>query len=162
MAVDTRDCELLDALLDELDIKARQQHVGERSSEYWVCQRRFPRHPFRTVCKVRFLNPGSFTIAELPGRTRNLSRNGLGLIVRRVFELGDPIEVEVQPPNRAPVYMAGLIRFCRYAGRGYHEIGLQVKVASPEPVISRQPSVSPELIQWLRGREDLDQRAESA
>lgn len=153
MAVGTRDCELLDALLDELDIRGRQQHAGERTDDYWVCQRRFPRHPFRTICKVRFLNTGSFSIAELPGRTRNLSRNGLGLVVRRVFASGEVIEVEILPPNRPPMFMAGLVRFCRYAGRGYHEIGLQLKVASPEPILSRQSSVSPEFVHWLRGKE---------
>lgn len=162
MAIEALDCELLDGLLDELDVKARQQHVGERTDDYWVCQRRHPRYPFRAICMVRFLMPGSYTISELPGRTRNLSRNGLGLVVRRVFSSGEPIEVEVMLPNRPVMFMAGLVRFCRYAGRGYHEIGIQLKVARPEPIISMHASVSPELIEWLCGKDALEPGAESA
>lgn len=150
------DCEVLDDLLDELDIKARDQHAGERSEEYWACQRRHPRHPFRVGCKARFLMPGSMALSMLPGHTRNLSRNGLGLLVRRVFVFGEPIEVEVLPPGRPPMFMAGVVRFCRYAGRGFHEIGVQLKAASAEPIISKGCTVPAEVIIWLS---DAEQQA---
>jgi len=148
------DCALLDGLIDELDVKAQSQHVGERSDQYWVCQRRHPRHPFRVQCKVRFPMPGSTTVTELPGRTRNLSRNGIGLLVRRVFITGEVVEVEVLPPGRQPVHMAGVIRFCRYAGRGFHEVGIQLRAAGPEPIMSRNSSIPLGVLSWLRGENE--------
>lgn len=156
MASELIDCSLLDGLIDELDIKAQDQHVGERSEEYWVCQRRYPRHPFRVVCKVRFPMPGSTTVTELPGRTRNLSRNGLGLLVRRVFTAGEVVEVEVLPPGHDPMYMAGVIRFCRYAGRGFHEVGIQLRAAGPRPIMSKHAGIAAGILSWLRGEDDAE------
>jgi hypothetical protein len=153
MASELLDCELLDDLIDDLDVKAKSNHVAELSESYWVCQRRHPRHPFRVPCKVRFLLPGGFTVMELPGRTRNLSRSGIGLLVRRVFVAMEPIEVEVLTPGRPAMYMAGVIRFCRYAGRGYHEVGMQLKAAGGEPVISRQPALAAQTLDWVRSPE---------
>src|SRR5687768_11146969 len=44
----------LNILLDELEIRAQQQHKSEHADGYWVCQRRHPRNPFRSACNVRF------------------------------------------------------------------------------------------------------------
>jgi hypothetical protein len=150
MATDLIDSEVLDSLIDELDVKARHNHLAEQSESYWVCQRRHPRHPFRVPCKVRFLTPGGFTVMDLPGRTRNLSRSGIGLLVRRVFSSMEPIEVEVLAPGRPATYMAGVVRFCRYAGRGYHEVGVQLRAAGPEPVFSRQPALAAQSMDWVK------------
>lgn len=150
MANEILDCELIDTLIDELDVRANVLHVAEQTDSYWVCQRRYPRHPFRVPCIVRFLLPGVFSARSLPGRTRNLSRSGIGLLVRRVFALQEPIEIEVMPPGRPPTYMAGVVRFCRYAGRGYHEVGVQLRAAGSKPIISREPVLAVQTMDWVR------------
>jgi hypothetical protein len=142
--------EALNVVLDELDINSRSQHTGDKSEEYWVCQRRNPRHPFRTDCTLRFFLQGSSRVAELPGRTRNLSRGGLGLLARRVFQLGEAVEVQINVPGRPMSYMAGICTFCRYAGRGFHEVGIQLRAAGSEPVFSAEPSLAVEKLDWLR------------
>ena len=140
----------LNLLLDELEVKAQQQHKSEHSDGYWVCQRRHPRNPFRAMCNVRFFPQGSSTVTSLPGRTRNLSRSGVGLLTRRVFRVGEPIEVEVLVPDRPQMFLAGLVTFCRYAGRGYHEIGVALHAAASEPVFSKNPTIALETLDWLR------------
>jgi len=150
MPADGADNDILNPLLDELDIKAERQHASERSDDYWVCQRRHPRHPFRATCLVRFLSVGSSTVSELPGRTRNLSRSGVGFLVRRVFAVGEVVELEIRPPQRHPMYLGGLVTFCRYAGRGFHEVGLSLKAAQSEPVFSTSPAAAMESLDWLR------------
>lgn len=150
MAVDKTADVVLNELLDELEIRAQQQHLGERSNEYWVCQRKYPRNPFRAACLVHFFLHGSSTVANLSGRTRNLSRSGVGLLVRRVFRVGEPLEVELLVPDRPRMYLAGLATFCRYAGRGYHEVGVSLKAAGPEPVFSRDPIRALYEYDWLR------------
>lgn len=149
MAIRTMDPQALNRLLDELDIRSKHSDGKTEQESYWVCQRHHPRHPFRADCKVRFLPTDSFSVAELPGRTRNLSRGGLGFLVSRVFALGDPIEVEVKLPDRRTMFLAGLTRFCRYAGRGYHEVGIVLKAASPEPIFSESPSLALRTLDWL-------------
>lgn len=140
--------DLVDQLLDELDVASSAQLEGRADSD--VCQRNNTRHPFRAECIVRFMPAGTTTISELPGRTRNLSCNGLGLLVRRVFRLGDPMEVEVRLAGRPTMYMAGLVSFCRYAGGGYHEVGIRLRAAKPEPVFSSNVSQALKSLDWLQ------------
>jgi hypothetical protein len=144
------DRETLDRLLEELDVKGRQQHVGESAEDYWVCQRRHPRHTFRASCMVRFPSPGFTQILSVRGRTRNLSRGGLGIVVKRLFNVGDPVEVEVQLPSQPVMYMAGLVQFVRYAGRGYHELGITLRAASQQPVFSGGFENAWQSLDWLR------------
>jgi hypothetical protein len=145
------DFQALDVLLDDLDYRSEEHDKTETSDDYWVCQRKFPRNRFRMDCLVYFLaTMGSTTVLNMGGRTRNLSRNGVGLLVRRPFSLGDPLEVQIAVPGRSVLYMAGLTAFCRYAGRGYHEIGVRLKTASPNPIFSRNPLAAMRSLDWLR------------
>jgi len=150
MSTDTINYEALDCLLDDLDVKSHRNPRNEADDAYWVCQRRHTRHPFRVSCMVRFFAGGGSTVSMLKGRTRNLSRNGMGLLVRRVFAKNEPIEVEVNVPGRSLMYMAGLVTFCRYAGQGYYELGVSLKIALPEPVFSREPLLAVRTLDWLR------------
>lgn len=149
MALD-RERETLDLLLEELDISGREQHAGETSEAYWVCQRRYPRYAFRADCIVRYFSPGHGKILSIAGRTRNLSRGGIGLLVRHVFAIGEPVELELQLPNQPKMFMAGLVQFIRYAGRGYHEFGMALKGAGAQPVFSHNPIVAIQTLDWLR------------
>jgi len=148
MAVRMIDSKQLSSLLDELDIRARHGSGNEEENSR-VCQRQDPRHRFRVECTVRFLPAGSSTVDELPGRTRNLSRNGLALLVGRVFAPKDPVEVEVKLPDYPIRYLAGQVRFCRYVGRGFHEIGILLKASSPKPVFSHAPAQARGALDWL-------------
>lgn len=141
----------LDTLLNDLDARAltggtRVFPIGEE------CRRLRVRHPFRVSCIVRFLPGDSSTAAQIVGRTRNLSQNGLALLVRRVFAVGEPVEVEVHVVGRPKHFLAGLTSFCRYAGRGYHEVGVRLQTASPHPVFSDNPTEAIRVLDWLKGR----------
>ena len=144
-----QDKEALDQVLNELDRKAQDQHVEGHSTDYWVCQRRHPRYGFRTDCTIRFICLGTFEVLSLPGRTRNLSRGGIGVIVRRAFSNGDPVEIELKLPNRQLTFMAGLVQFARYAGRGYHELGVSLRIVANNPLFSHNPVQAIQSIAWL-------------
>jgi len=148
MSTDTIEYQTLDTLLDELDVRS-QRRPKEQDDDYWVCNRKHPRHPFRAGCTVRFMPSGSGTVVALPGRSRNLSRNGLGIVVWWVFAPMEAIEVEVSLPERPRMFMAGLVRFCRYAGRGYYELGIELKAAASEPIFSSNPILAVRALDWL-------------
>jgi hypothetical protein len=150
MPPDNPDDDSLNLLLDELEVRAREQHAGERSEGYWVCQRKHPRSPFRAACVIHFFQQGSSAVTTLNGRSRNISRSGVGLLVRRVFRNGEPIEVELLVPGRARMHLGGLVTFCRYAGRGYHEVGVALKAAGSQPIFSKDPAHALESLAWLR------------
>ena len=149
MLTDTTDFQALDYLLDELDVRAQKCTAEDAEDTYWVCNRKHPRHPFRAGCTLRFMPTGSGSVTAMAGRTRNLSRSGLAVLARRVFSLGDPIEVEVTLPGRPTMFMAGLVRFCRYAGRGYYELGVKLKAAASEPIFSSHPALAVRALDWL-------------
>ena len=150
MSVDMANRQALNSLLDELDTKAQQEHVARRSDDPWVCQRRHPRYPFRAKCIVRFLPAGSPTVPELPGRTRNLSRSGVSFLVRRVFAVGEAVELEIHPPQRSDIYMAGLVQFCRYAGQGHYEVGVSLKAVQTTPIFFTSLMMAMQSLDWLR------------
>jgi hypothetical protein len=142
--------EALNLLLDELEQQARQHRRTGSAEDYWVCQRRHPRNPFRVACNAYFFAEGRPEVTALPGRTRNLSRCGVGLLVRRVFQYGEPVEVEIVLPGRAPMYLAGVVRFCRYAGHGYHEIGVALQCVASIPLFCKDPTTAMATHPWVR------------
>ncbi|HSW47170.1 MAG TPA: PilZ domain-containing protein [Phycisphaerae bacterium] len=148
MLRDTVDYQALDTLLDELDTRARRQTTKSKEDSYWVCHRKHPRHPFRSRCTIRFMPSGGVVVATT-GRTRNLCRNGIAVLVRRMFALGEPVEIEVTLPERSRMYMGGLARFCRYAGRGYYEIGIELKATASTPIFSGNPMLAIRALDWL-------------
>jgi hypothetical protein len=150
MAVDKVDTRQLDALLNTLDARARQAGAGESLVGERGCQRKSPRRPFRVGCTVRFLADGSTTVSEVVARTRNLSRCGMALLVKRVFTVGEPLEIEAEIPGRSTVFMAGVVAFCRYAAQGYYEVGGSLKTVDEKPVFSDNPSAAMEQYDWLR------------
>ena len=141
----------LDCLLDELDLNAGRYSKQAKEDPDWVSRRRHQRYPFRVGCTVRFVAPRGDCIASIPGRTRNLSRSGLGLLVRRLFTLDEPIEVDFSPSVCPHRVMAGLVRFCRYAGEGEYEVGLEFKAIASKPIFQDDPSmVKRQASKWLR------------
>ena len=149
MAVRAVDQYTLDALLDQLDLGARQARTGEEVGDKWACHRKSPRHPFRAKCTVRFPSGGFDQITELPGRTRNLSRGGLALLTRRMFLMGDPVEIEIRPLGKPVMFLAGVVTFCRYAGQGHHELGIALKMAGDEPIFSDRFDEAVQKYDWL-------------
>jgi len=134
MAQDSLQYTALDYLLDELDVSG--QHVEAD----WSSRRRHPRYPIRVDCSVHFLMSEEKEVVCVSGRTRNLSRSGLAFLARRMFNRHEIVEVEVTPRGRPRTFMAGQVRFCRYAGQGYHEVGIELKAVGSKPVFTDNPA----------------------
>lgn len=153
MRMDTTGGETVEALIDALDADAAEAGEGHRAAPdpaRRASRRQDPRYPFRATCLVRSPSACATGLPRLSGHTRNLSRYGLGLLVRGSFSTGDVVEVQIAPTGHEPVFMAGVVRFCRYAGRGYREIGVQLLATRSEPILSGQEGVPPELLAKLR------------
>ncbi len=130
-----RDEATLAKLIHDMDI-CSQQHDLAKANRDSSAQRNQKRKRFRVDCKVRFFLAGEGTITVFPGRTRNISQRGLGLVVRRCFLIDEPLEVEINVPTHPALFLYGQVRFCRYVGRGYHEVGILLKSAGSTPILS--------------------------
>lgn len=149
---------ILEQVLKDLEAReARQLHMGEPATEYWEGRRQYPRHTFRVNCVARFLVAGSDQMLVLPGWTRNLSRGGLGLLVKGLCVTGDPVEVELQLPGMPKTYMAGLVQVVRFAGHGYHETGVSLRAVGQVPVFSSEPEAALASLSWLRASRRVPQ-----
>ena len=144
-----REREAINRLMEELDAKGQVINIGEMSSQALMCQRRHPRYVFRADCKVCFFLGPYHEVVSLPGRTRNLSRSGLGILIKRVFNKSEPVEVQVQLPRQPMMYMGGVAQFSRYAGRGYYELGIALKCVGKSPIFSDDPNVALATQEWI-------------
>jgi hypothetical protein len=142
--------QLVQKLLDELDRRAQKQQHADGGSVAQACRRKAPRDACRAPCRVRCLRGNSSSISELGGWTRNISRGGVGLVLRRMFTRDEPIEVEIRMAGRKSVFLAGLVASCRYAGRGLYEVGVSLRVAGATPVFSHDPATAMQKHAWLR------------
>jgi hypothetical protein len=128
---------MLDRLISQLDQIAYHQDKSDPEMDP-ARQRQQERKPFRADCTVRFLS-GGMQVAEMTARTRNISKRGIGLLVRRMFNYDEPIEVEVSLPRRVNLFMLGMVKFCRYVNQGYHEVGVLLKYHGEQSMMSNNP-----------------------
>lgn len=141
--------DLLVQLLEDLDAAAHECNASLQADDEWVCQRRHERRRCRAPCVVSYLPIGASKPCRLVGRTRNLSPNGVSVLVRRVFSPGEVTEVALSMPDQAPMYLTGLVRFCCYRNVGYHEVGIELKSAGHEPVLTTAVARNRKLLAWL-------------
>lgn len=142
----------LNLLLDELDIQMTRHPAGNvrhTPGRAWTCQRRHPRYPFRVNCTIYVLNEGADRVNAVEGRTRNLSSNGLSVLLARSLRNQEPVELVLHVPEQTSQYMAGLVTFCRYAGRGFHEVGVSLQGASNKPIFSSDPVKAARQFEWF-------------
>jgi hypothetical protein len=59
------------------------------------------------------------------------------------------VELEVSVLNRPPIYVAGTVEFCRYVGRGSHEVGVALRMAQAEPIFSTDLASAAVSLKWL-------------
>ncbi len=137
-------------LLDELEKRARAQSPVNDSPDDWVNRRRSDRRPFRTSCTVACWDVSRQLPQNFEGRTRNLSHLGLSVLVPREYRIDEPVEVSFTLGGSEPLYMSGLVRFCRYAGQGYYEIGMAMKHAGDESIFQVVPVNADAMFNWFK------------
>lgn len=141
-------------LIAELDSKAEGPAPVSSQHGQPVRRRSHVRRPFRVPCTVRSPSNEVMGLTELPGHTRNLSPRGLSLLAQGAFSTGEVIEVQVTPTDGAAVHIVGVVRFCRYAGRGYCEVGMQILTARRESILFGTPGMPEDLLVQLLGETD--------
>lgn len=137
-------------LLDELDLHAAMWAESQKQAGSPSCRRSKERRPFRTACEVWSLEKGTGLVRRQSGFTRNLSERGVGLLVKNAILKGAPVEVRIQPPGRAPVYLGGIVMWCRYASDQFHEVGVELKVRQERPIFSMDGGQAARHAPWLQ------------
>lgn len=129
----------LEALSDNL-ARGRKAEVERRTRQ---------RKPLQVPCRISFVTDGVSKTSAMLAQTRNISSKGLGLVAKRCFHQDEPIEVMIQPVGRPPMFMAGLVKFCRYIANGFFEVGIELRVAAETPVFADDPVRAQQKHCWL-------------
>lgn len=136
--------ESLNDLLDTLDGPV-DDSGGTSAAED---RRRRLRRSFRTPCDVTCFLPGG-SMTTLPSVTRNISFQGIAVLVPAELVVGYPIEVAIALPDQGPTYLAGVVAFCRSIARGHCEVGVRVKASGSGPIFEDDPSVAVAAHPWF-------------
>ena len=126
-------------LLEELD--QRSLPTGHHPLE----QRAHSRHRFRTACVIRFLGEDGRTVKFLSARTRNISRGGIGLLIRNWFRRGDAVHLTLSLPNAPESQLGGKVAFSRPVRGGWFEVGVRFEPVDPKsPLVPRTRAHRPD------------------
>lgn len=136
-------------VLDELDRFAHRWLEKTRRKSGFDERRSRARRAFRVRCKYCFYAAEGHGVFSHFGQTRNLSEGGLGLVARGIVLPGVPIEVLVAVSDKPPVYFGGIVMHCRYASRGFHEVGVALQAYADKPVFSDNPAGAAGRIAWI-------------
>lgn len=139
-----------DLVLNELDEFAAQWDELRQKDGEWACRRAKHRRKFRTPCEVWFFEDAGSTVRRHSALTRNLSEQGIGLITKCPVLEGVPIEIRIQVANRPPTHLAGIVVFCRYTQRSYHEVGVSLMAHQTKPIFADDPMTAVALLPWLQ------------
>jgi hypothetical protein len=112
-------------------------------------RRQNQRQSFRAPCSVCFFAHLSEHVTILPGRTRNISTRGVSLISKRAFSMGEPVELRIALSEGRQCCMAGIAAHCRYAMRGYYEIGLVLRIVQKTPIFTGDLNNARATLSWL-------------
>jgi len=85
----------------------------------------------------------------LPSITRNISFQGIAVLVPAELEVGHPIEVAIELPDQAPTYLAGVVAFCRSIAHGHCEVGVHIKACGSGPIFEDDLSVAVAAHAWF-------------
>ena len=140
----------IEEVLDELDRFALRWAYVYNADSGFQERRDKHRRAFRTDCEFWYYGYNGTSIRHYTGLTRNLSERGIGLITKSVVYVGTPIEVCVRALNHPPVHFGGIVTFCRYASKGFHEIGVVLKAYQNKPIFSNDHTHAPARFEWLQ------------
>lgn len=87
------------------------------------------RNPFRSPCTIRYVLPGAASAELVSGVTRDLSRGGLGIVVKESLPRGTSTRVTLSLPGGKTVELTGTVAFCRHAQGSWYVVGIQFKSA---------------------------------
>lgn len=73
--------------------------------------------------------------------TRNSSFCGLAMVARlaKPLHIGEPIEAMTDSHEKGVTHVAGTVAFCRPVKGDYYEVGLHVKAAGPNKILTDDP-----------------------
>lgn len=97
--------------------------------------RKHQRHRIVTPCLLHVDPDGKGWLHHVDAYIRNVSLNGIGLLLREMRMPGEIVEVKVEIDDQAK-FLCGVIVFCRHVEGSVHDVGVQLYQSSREPQLA--------------------------
>lgn len=101
-------------------------------------KRRAERRKLKVPCHIRYVVPGVADVCHAGGRARDISRSGLGLLVKQCLAGGTPLLVTVSLSERQAVDLTGSVAFSRHVHLGWYIVGVRLEPVSDPRLSSTQ------------------------
>jgi diguanylate cyclase (GGDEF)-like protein len=125
--------------------------LNRTEPDCFATMRKRERHDLVAPCVVNCFVSGAPGVRTYPGYVRNISAGGAGILTTRPMIRGEPIEVVLEKENEpgVPVYLGGLVAFCRHVRDGIYEVGIQLVAHGKEPILSRDAASTDDQLDWV-------------
>lgn len=102
-------------------------------------------------CTVISFVQGENRLQYNRGYLRNISTGGVGVLVDRPLDRGEPVELAIgKSANEEPsLFVGGLVAFCRHVRDGIYDIGLQIVVQTKEPIFNPDVARPEQGLDWV-------------
>ncbi len=110
-------------LLNHLDERQRTPSAQDQ-------RRGSERRQLRANCHVRFLSRDGVTVLETTGKTRDISRTGLGFVCKRHLAKNTHVHVIIAGPGRKSYNLTGVVMHSRAVKGDWYFVGVQFQQIS--------------------------------
>lgn len=111
--------------------------------------RKAVRRELITPCRLTALTGVTLEFESEEAYVRNISTGGVGILVARSLQPGQPLEIELSIPGKPTLYLAGLVAFCRHVEGAIHDVGVQLFSHSRQPLLSENPIAAIRNLDWV-------------
>lgn len=133
--------------------------LNRDAPRHFVTMRKQPRKEMLVQCAICGFIGSELRIFHETALVRNISTGGLGLLSNRHMMRGDPLEITI-PNGPAPLYVTGLVCFCRHIETNIYDVGVQFTTHSQQPIFSHDPVGAANRQTWLADALDHMRRRE--
>jgi len=88
-------------------------------------RRAFERVPCLTTAMAFEITPDDTVLPGCPANVQNLSKSGIGLRSRRMYNVGTQVVILISTKGSQTRPYFGIIRQCRYAGKALYAVGVE-------------------------------------
>ena len=107
-------------LLNIVDSLAAKDAPNDRNA------RSRQRRRLRLPCRIRHVDEQTETAVTVPGRTREISQTGLGVLARHRFRRGQIVRVDVTAPDEQIFHLTGQVVHVRLVKSGWFLVGIHL------------------------------------
>lgn len=128
-----------DAALDSTELQTIFEYVDSLALPIRgrAENRVFDRRRLRAPCTVRYISPDGDHVMGREGRMRDISRSGIGFLIKHCFARGTQLHVTTHLSESKVVDFTGTVTFSRLIRLGWYAVGMQFSPVCDDRLVAQ-------------------------